>query len=234
MFIIKGIKPHSILIMLMCIIGSLATLSLIGQYLRFGIEHGGKNLLDYYFNLDGERPIPTLFSSLLIFLNAILLALIFAYSDISKDRYKYYWLVLAGIFLYLAIDEEIGIHEVAFDFLIPVTGIDFMHFWIIPASLLMLALAASYWNFVFSLSNPFKILVIVSGLVYIGGAMGVEGLGGLYAQQHGKANLPYMMLSDIEETCEMMGMSIFLYTLHSYLITLVQHPFKLDYSMPIR
>jgi hypothetical protein len=53
--------------------------------------------------------------------------------------------------------------------------------------------------------------------VYITGALGVEALGGMYAEVHGRRNLAYGAITTVEETLEMVGMSIAILGLLEYL-----------------
>jgi hypothetical protein len=135
----------------------------------------------------------------------------------ARRHFALHWLLLAAIFGYLAIDEGTKIHEEALDFLIPVLGIHFLHFWVIPASVIMLGFVAAYWRFLWALPPSTARLFILAGSIYVGGAIGMETLGGLYAEAHGKANFKYLLLADTEEILEMMGMIVFTYTLLGHL-----------------
>lgn len=215
----RGIRPRTLVIAGTTIVVILATLSVIGQYLYFQDEVGSRtrNLLYTKFNLDGERKIPTLFSALLILGNAVLLFSIAAVTQARHGRYVKHWFALACIFAFLSYDEATVFHEWAFDFLMPYFGSEFLHFWVIPVSLIMVVLGLVYLRFLLRLPPVTRNLFFLSAAIYLGGALGFETLGGLYAEQHGKGNLTYSLLADIEEVAEMMGMILFAYTLLSYL-----------------
>jgi hypothetical protein len=219
LFLAGQVAPRRLFVLLSCIALSLTALSVYGCYTAH-VPSGGafhENALYHLFNLDGERPVPTLFSCMLILINAVLLALIASVVIARRQRFALFWLTLAAIFVYLAIDEGSKIHEEALDFLIPLLGIHFLHFWVIPASVIMLGFVALYWPFVRALPPATRTLFIVSGIVYLSGALGLEAIGGVYAEAHGKANFPYLLLANVEETAEMMGMILFSYALLRHL-----------------
>jgi hypothetical protein len=58
---------------------------------------------------------------------------------------------------------------------------------------------------------------VLAGAIYIGGALGMEMIDGLYASLYGEKNLTYAFLTTIEETLEMLGIVVFLHTLLTYL-----------------
>jgi len=126
------------------------------------------------------------------------------------------WCFLSLVFVYLSVDEGTKIHVESLDFISPLIGIEFLHFWVIPASFIMLVFVLSYGRFLLYLAPEFRALFIASGAIYVGGAIGIETIGGLYAENHGKGNLIYQLIADIEEICEMMGIVLFIYTLHCY------------------
>ena len=56
-----------------------------------------------------------------------------------------------------------------------------------------------------------------AGAVYLGGAIGIEMIGGRYAESHGDENLTYQLLTHLEESMEMAGMIVFIHALLRYL-----------------
>ena len=67
--------------------------------------------MDQFMDFDNEVNFPTYFNTILLFLSAQTFLLI-AFSTLhSKFYYKSYWYILSFLFLYLSVDEFIGIHE---------------------------------------------------------------------------------------------------------------------------
>lgn len=81
------------------------------------------NRLDFrltIFNLDFERSVPTWYSSMQLFLIGMLLAA-FAASDASRGRR--FWIAAGSLlFLFLSIDESVGIHDMLRDHLFELAG----------------------------------------------------------------------------------------------------------------
>jgi hypothetical protein len=58
---------------------------------------------------------------------------------------------------------------------------------------------------------------MIAAALYIGGAVGLELVGGRYAEMHGLKNLTYSMIATAEETLEMAGVIVFIYALLRYI-----------------
>ena len=89
--------------------------------------------------------------------------------------------------------------------------------WVVPGFFFMLLFVLVYLRFFWHLNPPFKALFWVSGLLYVGGAMGMELLGGYQADFYGTDTPAYVLIVTTEETLEMSGIVVFLYTLLKYL-----------------
>ena len=53
----------------------------------------------------------------------------------------------------------------------------------------------------------------LGAVVYVGGALGVEMIGGAYVEEHGIWNFNTILLVNLEEVMEMYGASLFIYFL---------------------
>ncbi|WP_209402303.1 hypothetical protein [Pseudozobellia sp. WGM2] len=170
------------------------------------------------FDFNEETNIPTFYSSLTLLACSLLLYYIYR-SKILKDYSAKSWLMLSGVFLFLGIDEMASIHEQimvllqnSFEF----TGV-FYYAWIIPYGIAIIISAIVYLPFLWSLPKQIKALFILSACLFIGGAVGVEIIGGQHDEMYGKHNLTYSLLYTIEELLEMIGVAIFLYALLVYI-----------------
>jgi hypothetical protein len=216
-----SVSPQQVFRTLTAIVIVLIPLSLAEQYASVLHFEGQIDLglyVNRYFNFDGEQPVPTWFSTALLLYSSISLSLIAIHKWKRSAKYTASWVLLAIIFFYLAIDEKVQIHESGLDFLIPIVGIHFIHFWVLPASLLMVLFVVLYSGFLMHLSSRYRRLFLLSGGIYVTGALGFEALGGLYAEWYGKGNMPYYLIANVEETCEMMGIVLFIYTLQMYIV----------------
>jgi hypothetical protein len=170
------------------------------------------------FDLDTERSIPTLFSTTILLISALLLGIISIFKKISSDSFTLQWQILAVIFLYLGIDESVSIHELFMWFLqkrFALEGV-FRFAWVIVAIPFVLGVGLFYLKLVFSLPKRTRNLILAAGLTYVMGALGMEMIGGEYTEKHGFDGL-YGAMTTIEEALEMFGISIFIFALLDYL-----------------
>jgi hypothetical protein len=173
------------------------------------------------FDLDRERNIPTFFSSAGLFTCSALLAVIaFARKKIRENYLS--WLGLAAIFLFLSIDEFVALHErlvIPLQSALQVSGI-FYFAWVIPYGIALIIFLLVYLKFILNLPGKTQFLFILSGLIYVTGALGLELIGGRYYELHGneaKKTITYFIMVTIEECMEMAGIVIFIYALMSHI-----------------
>ncbi|MTI21386.1 hypothetical protein E1176_10175 [Fulvivirga sp. RKSG066] len=73
-----------------------------------------------------------------------------------------------------------------------------------------------YIQFVFKLPKKTKKRIIIAAILFIGGAMGLEMLGGNHAYNHGREGLTYAVLYTLEESLEMLGVIVLIYALLTF------------------
>src|SRR3989442_9129819 len=212
---------------LVFITGVLVVLSLVANFVTYSIAAGGalemqvRKSFERLFDLDAEANIPTWFSSALLLMCATLVAANAAAKWQTRGRYRVHWIVLSVIFLYLSVDETAIIHEMSIKPLrsmLHTTGLLY-NAWIIPGIAATAIFVLAYLKFLLNLPPGTGLLFFVAGAVYVGGAVGVEALSGLYAVAHGEENLTYKLLTTIEESMEMLGLVIFINANLGYLRT---------------
>jgi hypothetical protein len=82
---------------------------------------------------------------------------------------------------------------------------------------LFLAVAANYLKFVLNLPKVTRNLFIVSGIVYVAGAVGCEMIGGHFFKVYGKTHLWWIAVT-FEEMLEISGLILFNYALLDYFV----------------
>jgi hypothetical protein len=169
------------------------------------------------FSLSYEQNIPTWYSSALLFTCALLLAAKSAGARASGDRFTHHWVALALAFLYISLDETAELHEHASDFF-QLDGVLYFG-WVIPASFIVLAFGTAYLRFLWHLPKRTRVQFLVAGVIYVGGALGMELPLGLWTDRHGSKNLVYALLDVVEESMEMLGLNLFLLSLVDTLAT---------------
>jgi hypothetical protein len=175
----------------------------------------------FHFNVEGN--IPSIYSAASIFFSAFLLWSISKLQIEKKAKRTFYWKLLTLIFLFLAIDELISIHESfsddSRDLLGNATAGGYFHFaWIVPYAVIFGFFALYIMKFMFQLPAATRNLFITAGIVFVSGAVGMEMIGGQYVFYNGKEGIQYALMITLEELLEMIGVVIFIYALGSYLI----------------
>ena len=172
-------------------------------------------------DVDHEMSLPSIFSTILFFCIVILLIFICKIKLNERDPFRWHWLFLCFIFLFLCFDEGASIHEL---FSAPTENLlgnndlpGFVQYaWVLPASVLVLAVAGLCLKFLFSLPKYTQRWLVIAGLIYLGGALGMETVGAIYAGVHGVKNLVYNLFVTIEEFMEMSGLILILYAFSDY------------------
>ncbi|WP_208990099.1 hypothetical protein [Pseudovibrio brasiliensis] len=183
-----------------------------------GIETPLKDLR--HISLDEELNLGAWFSSMVMLCIAGLTALIGVIERHSaKPQNWLYWMGLALGFLYMSVDENIAIHEVTIDPLrnaFDLSGALYFA-WVLPAVVLVGALGLIYLRFLARLPRRFALLFVISGSIYLSGAIGFEMLGAVFAGSEGYDALGYKIFYILEESFELIGLTTFLSALLAYL-----------------
>lgn len=181
---------------------------------RFDIE-----TFPQFFNFDHEANFPSIYSALSLGFCGYLLSMIAAFKRTERAAYARHWKWLSIIFFALAVDEACSIHEISIPLLRTVIKSEgFLYFpWILPASILVFIFLLVFRKFIFSLPLRTKALFILAGAIYVGGAIGMESIGGYIADTPGLHPAAYSVAATIEELLEMLGVIIFIYALLSYI-----------------
>jgi len=167
------------------------------------------------FNLDAEHNLPTLFGGLLFLVSAMLCAILWS-AGRAEGRAERAWLMLAYVFGFLGVDEFSVWHE-RLDALLrsaldPSGVLTFA--WVIPYGFLTIVLALAMIPHLRRLEPTTRNYLILAGAIYVAGAIGFEMLGGyVYEGESTTHTWRWVTLTTIEELLEMVGMSLFVYTL---------------------
>lgn len=167
------------------------------------------------FDLDLENNVPAWFSSMGLLVASGLLGLIAIGKRRAGCRFRWHWGWLAVIFLVLSIDEAVYMHEILRGPLHKRWQLDGLLFfaWVIPGTIAVLLFGAAYWRFLLHLEGRTRALFVAAFTCYVGGALGLEAVGGALVQVHGYESLRYSAVMFCEEILEMTGVAIFIYAL---------------------
>ncbi|WP_340148833.1 hypothetical protein [uncultured Sneathiella sp.] len=185
------------------------------------------NTIFYKLIFDDEENIPTFFSSTILLFSSVLLFIVANFHKIGRTGDYKYWLVLALIFLFLAVDEGSSLHEyIILLFWRAYEPSDFDNYvWPSVYGILVALLAIAYWKFIFSLPKRIFLLFILSAILYVGGAIGFELLGSVYIgaswyqpiEWEAVADQTYYLIATVEESAEIFGVLVFIYALLKYI-----------------
>jgi hypothetical protein len=90
--------------------------------------------------------------------------------------------------------------------------------WLLPYSLVVLAAAIYFWPLVKTLPSRIKVQFVISGLLFVGSAFGMEMIEGYYETYYGHwEDSRYSILVGIEEVGEMLGFAVFIDAVLGYL-----------------
>ena len=215
------IKKTRVIRNLFIFVGLLLIGDIISIYLRLnttGLNEKIPRLIIKLLDFNLEANLPTYFSSLILLINGILLALIGAgYKNLAEKYWQ--WFGLAAIFVFLALDEMIQIHEqlrAPMEALLNTTGI-FYFAWFIPYIIITIILGIAYFKFMMRLPKHIFKYFIIAAVLFISGAVVMEAISGMYSEKHGGSTLAYSLMYTVEESLEMSGSIIFLYALMLYI-----------------
>ena len=211
-------SPRKIGLVLGIIAACMSVAAVLGDLAMDGIRSDSVWPLARQFHFVEEGNFANYYQSAQLLLNSALLLLIWAVQKPSaQDRGR--WLALAGAFLFLSADEVAQIHETTVAVLIAdarqneegKTG----WFWLyLPV---LAVFGAAYLPFLRRLPRRTAILFVLSGSIYIGGAVGMESIANWFAETHGGETVGYVLIDSFSEFMESGGMALFAYTLLSYL-----------------
>ena len=218
------LSPRRVAFALAIVAATLMLGSVLVHVLAFSTGHDHMMGLRPLLDLDKEANLPSLFSALLLVLVGALLALV---ALVQRQRHAgtAHWWVLAAIAAAMGVDEAASVHELLIEPTRRVLGgqpTGVLHFaWVVPGALVVAAFLVAFWRFHLRLPQPLRGRVQLAGLLYLGGALGVELLAGRHVSLHGADNLAYAAgLVTLEEGLELAGVLVAIHALLHHLAQL--------------
>lgn len=200
-----------------------ALLSALGIMVEIRSGHHESRGWLVLFDLDKEWNVPTIFSAVLLFAASALLVMIAAERLRTRAPYFRHWRALAVIFGFFGFDELFSIHNSA-KHLVPESFRQLGLFnlrsdlrWVVVGIPTTFVIVILFLPFVVRLPRRTACGIIIAGMVYVGAALGLELLGGVWIGKHTKNNWTYSALVVMEETLEMAGAVMFLSVLLAYI-----------------
>ncbi len=169
--------------------------------------------------LDSEHSLPAWYSSLLMLANAGLLAVIATLAGSERQKDATRWWLLVVIFAIMALDEAVSFHEILISPLhdiLHTSGL-FTFAWVIPGSVVVVALGLYFLPFVLRLPPRTRWMVVLAGAIYVTGALVLEFVGGAEVDAVGWDGVPYIISFIFEESFEIIGLTLFFVALCDHL-----------------
>ena len=176
----------------------------------------GADLKDWWvrkFDFTAEKNAPSIFSTALLFLAGVILLWLSQIQKRLTGAFKM-WMGLGLVFLFLAADELLRIHEklngVFKDLEIAET---ITYVWTIPYAIAGIVLLLMISKPLLQLPRDTFVRFAVAGFIFVFGAMGLELLAGSLianAEAGYQASWELAVLSTIEESLEMIGVILFI------------------------
>lgn len=177
--------------------------------LGFDYIFGLVPFVDFY----EETNLPTWYSTMLLTTSALLLFVV--YRTLQDSAQRLYWLALAGIFLFLALDEFAQLHELIGSYISQTEAQDLLpdersSAWIFWGAGLVSVVGIVYLRFWWRLTHKVRLLFFWAGVVYVGGALGFE-VAEIFYIPSGGGEFGFFILVTLEEMMEMIGIWIFIW-----------------------
>ncbi len=208
-------------------LGAIAFFFIVANIVVWSTAYANDNILyfckgGFLFDANGERNFPAFFSALLLLLSSFLLLIIGLLERKGESKHAKYWIILAVGFLLMTFDELFSYHE---KLVIPVRDLVnqdrlgvFYFAWVIPGIILVVLLGLVFLKFFIKLPQKTRVLFFLSGLLYLGGAIGIEFVQGYFMEINGLSRLMTLgLIASVEEGFEMAGAIIFIWSQLSYL-----------------
>jgi len=177
------INPGRMALVLAIILASFAVID-VGAFLTVGVDEAARHESFEQFDLRQEANIATYFESAALAMAAIICWISGSVNGGQTfpkwDRYLPGWRTLAGVFLFLSIDELAQIHE-QFNRVKPgFTGqLSFVdHYsWVVVYLPGVVCIGIAFLPFLWRLPRKTAALIVLSGVLYVLGAAGLELVG---------------------------------------------------------
>ena len=216
------LNPHRLLRWLLAVVAGLLVASFLAQLaLRAAPDLPLVGFVARALYIDTEQSIPTALSFLLLLACAGALALVATLQKGTESGDSRHWAALSVVFVALAFDEHLAIHEEAIEPMRAWLGdraTGLLHFaWVVPGLAFASVVALFFLRFTLSLPRETRNHVLLAGFFYLAGAVLVEMVGGAYVEDNSHEDVVYLVINSIEEGLEMAGATVFFFAITRYI-----------------
>ena len=211
------VRPSQVTVWLVSILSVLFFFHLCGLVSEYLFGYDSLKGLVPLFDMGLEQNIPTLFS-FVCFLTAAALLAFLSMAQARRGEAFGLWAGLSLLFLFFAVDEAASIHE-KLGYHLDRSGIpDYLKLdWIIPYAILTCLVGVIYLRFWLRLPKHFRKLFLLSGALFVVGALGMELVFVYLNLSYPVEHISIAISETIEELFEFSGLILFIYSLLAYL-----------------
>jgi hypothetical protein len=216
-----SICPRQVVVFMSAVALFLLLMHSLVMYAKVVLGYGRLFGMVRMFDMLGEANAPSWYGSMTLLVCALLLGVVARVKLLQGDRFRWHWLGLALLFVLLSLDEGAMLHETvqwALTTNVRQTDPAYNLINILYTSVLALLVLVVTLRFLAALPVRTRKLFVLSGVVFIGGAIAVDYVGEVIRNERaGGATLLYAVVNGIEEGMEMAGVTLFVYALLDYL-----------------
>jgi len=205
---------------LLAVIAVLSVASLLAQVAMYPLDYESGGGLIRLFNANGEANIPAYYSALALLACGVVFGAIGATEREASRAAARRWTGLAVVAALASLDEAAGIHETVGELIDRAfsPGGYFYFVWVIPAAVVVLAMALAYRPFVAHLEPSLRRALVLGAALWAGSALFLELVEGrLISSGYGVGSFRQGVVGSLQETGEMLGLLIILDGLLRYL-----------------
>ncbi|GAA5532556.1 hypothetical protein [Deinococcus aluminii] len=207
------IRGFTLMTTFVVVVGLLSSLSM------FYMPHVfGRDFVAHLMDLNGETNFSATYNTFLLLVPTIIMALIARAKHAAGAPHARSWRTLSWIFAYLTLDESAALHERLVSPVHRLLHTDgFLHYaWVIPYGIATLLILLAFLRFLRDLPARTRNQIVLAGVMYVGGALGMELFQGKTDTVIGDHNVLTEVLIFIEESLEMFGLVVLISALLHY------------------
>ncbi len=169
------------------------------------------------FDVIQEGNIPSWFSGVILFVASALLGVIGAQKYVQRDRFRWQWLALAGLFLLFSLDEIAYLHEGVSNFMKQQSNEIMQLGYIVPAVIFVGIVGLWYLPFIRGLPPQTRRQIILAAFLFVFGALKLEIVENVLLRTHDLQSALVLTVNHFQDLLEMLGVSLFIYALLAYI-----------------
>jgi hypothetical protein len=169
------------------------------------------------FDVIAEGNIPSGYSGAILLISAVLLLVIAIDKYRQRDRFRWHWLVLSGLFVLFSLDEVAYLHE-GISNLMTQRSLGILQLgWTIPATVFVLGVGIFFAPFLLRLPPNIRRLFIIAASLFLTGALVLEVIERLLLEAFALQSVLLIAINHLQDLCEMQGVAVLIYALLAYI-----------------